>query len=117
MILSEDSTILERGQYCRREFSKRVAAYFKANDVEIARVNDDILHSLEYLVFVMWDNRETPSSKEFKEAYDILLAATDRLRVDTLSSHLAAVTDAVMHGDSPNKPISELLDYFNMLIG
>ncbi len=117
MILHEDATILERGQFCRREFGKRVAAYFKAGDVEIGRVNDDILHSLEHLVFVMWDNRETPSNKEFKDAYDILMTAAGRLRVDTLSSHLSAVTDAVTHGDSPTKPLSELLDYFNMLIG
>ncbi|MBO4345531.1 MAG: hypothetical protein J5833_07235 [Victivallales bacterium] len=117
MILREDATILERGQYCRREFGKRVAAYFKAGDVEIGRINDDILHSLEHLVFVMWDNRETPSGEAFKEAYDTLMTAAGRLRVDTLSSHLSAVTEAVTHGDSLDKALSELMDYFNMLIG
>ncbi len=117
MNLSEEASILERGQFCRREFNKRVSAYFKASDIEIGRVADDIMHSLEHLVFIMWDKRETPDCPEFKDAYDMLLTAAGRLKADTLSSHLSIVTDSIRNGDSITESLSDLMDYFNLLLG
>ena len=111
------SSALGRRQFCRREFTKRVASYFKAGDVELARVTDDILQSMEYLVLMMWHHREHPENPEFKNAFDNLVLAAGRLKVDALISLIGAVEEAQRNGGSLIKSLSELVDYFNMLIG
>jgi len=116
--MSDDlSSILGRRQYCRREFNKRIAAYFKAGDVELSRVTEDILQSMEYLVLMMWHHREHPENSEFKNAFDNLVLAAGRIRVDGLSSLIGAVSEAHRGGGSLVKALTELVDYFNMLIG
>ena len=108
---------LRRWQSCRREFNKRVASYFKAGDIELGRVTDDILQSMEYLVLMMWHHRNQPEHQEFKNAFDNLMTAAGRLKVDSLSSLLGAVAEAQRSGDSLVKALSELVEYFNMVVG
>ncbi|MBQ7651986.1 MAG: hypothetical protein IJS15_13560 [Victivallales bacterium] len=116
--MSDDiSSVLERRRYCRREFNKRVASYFKAGDIELGRVTEDILQSMEYLVLMMWHHREHPDVPEFQNAFDNLVLAAGRLKVDGLSSLIGAVVEAQRGGSALAKPLSELIDYFNMLIG
>lgn len=112
-----DSSSLDRGLYCRREFHKRVASYFKAGEIELGRVTDDILQSMEFLVLVMWHNRGQPENQDYKDAFDNLLTAAGRLKVESLSSLLGAVAEAQRNGDSFVKALSELVEYFNLVIG
>ena len=112
-----DLSSLERNQLCRREFSKKVASYFKVNDLERIKLNEDILHSLEHLALVLWKYKDETDCEEFKDAFDTLELAASRLKVDSLTSHVEAVTDAVRHGFSDNDALGGLLDYINMLIG
>ena len=116
MIYDGDVSVLERSQLCRREFSKRVASFFKIKEIERIRLNDEILHSLEHLALVLWESRDKTDSEEFKEAFDTLELAASRLRVDSLSSHVGAISEAVRNGLSADKALSGLIDYINMLI-
>ncbi len=111
------SATLGRKQYCKREFNKRVASYFKAGDIELARMTDDILQSMEFLVLMMWHYREHSDNPEFQNAFDNLVLAAGRLRVDSLTSLIGALAEAQRGGGSLIKPLSDLVEYFNMLLG
>ena len=116
--MSDDiSSTLGRRQYCKREFNKRVASYFKADDMELGRLTDDILQSMEFLVLMMWHHREHSDNPEFQSAFDNLVLAAGRLRVDSLTSLIGALVEAQRGGGSLIKPLSELVEYFNMLLG